>query len=38
MKNTKKIVNGVMAFISMILLIFLDQAVKIYIDSNFKVG
>ena len=38
MKNTKKIVNGVMAFISMILLIFLDQAVKKYIDSNFKVG
>lgn len=38
MKNTKKIVNGVMAFISMLLLIFLDQAVKLYIDSNYKVG
>ncbi len=38
MKNTKKIINGVIAFISMVLLIFLDQAVKMYIDSNYKVG
>lgn len=38
MKNMKKAINAVLALVSMALLIFLDQAVKMYINSNYKIG